>query len=72
MAPFVKAAARDTKAYLKSKSSNALVSYTSGDGPSSWLTPLADYLACDSDANAIDMFGVSRFLSIDLARRHAC
>lgn len=61
VAPFVKAAARDTKAYLKSTGSKALVSYTSGDGPSSWLVPLADYLACDADADAIDIFGLNNY-----------
>ena len=42
---FVKAAARDTKAYITSKGYNVLVGYSSADG-SPWRTELADYLVC--------------------------
>jgi hypothetical protein len=35
-APFIKAAARDVKAYLRSKGSSALVGYASTDGASEW------------------------------------
>ncbi|KIO26570.1 carbohydrate-binding module family 43 protein [Tulasnella calospora MUT 4182] len=55
-APFIKAAVRDVKAYLKSKGSSALVSYSSTDGADA---ALADYLACDTDASSIDLYGLN-------------
>ncbi|KAI0271621.1 glycoside hydrolase family 72 protein [Gloeopeniophorella convolvens] len=63
---FVKAAARDTKAYLKSKSSSALVGYAAIDGDDTWLDPLANYLSCDpsngnTDSTAIDIFGLNNY-----------
>ncbi|KAL7410164.1 putative 1,3-beta-glucanosyltransferase [Mrakia frigida] len=61
VAPFVKAAARDTKAFLKSISSKALVSYTSGDGPVSWRNALATYLSCESDDTSIDIYGLNNY-----------
>ncbi|KAH8100479.1 Glucanosyltransferase-domain-containing protein [Cristinia sonorae] len=65
-APFIKAAARDTKAYLASKGSSALVGYAAIDGNDNWLDPLANYLSCDpSGANsgdtAIDLFGLNNY-----------
>ncbi|KAF5356108.1 hypothetical protein D9756_004039 [Leucocoprinus leucothites] len=65
-APYVKAAARDIKAYLKSKSSNALVGYSSIDGPQEFRVSLANYLSCDptsgnSDASAIDLYGLNNY-----------
>jgi hypothetical protein len=60
-APFVKAAARDTKAYLNSIKSNALVSYTSGDGDAGWLNPLAQYLGCGEESVEIDIFGLNNY-----------
>lgn len=57
-APFIKAAARDVKAYLKSKNSNILVGYSSTDG-SGWRDPLADFLTCDSDDTSIDLWGLN-------------
>ncbi|KAG9045554.1 1,3-beta-glucanosyltransferase gas1 [Tulasnella sp. UAMH 9824] len=65
-APFIKAAARDVKAYLKSKGSSALVSFSSTDGPNgaagvSWRTALAEYLACDTDATSIDLYGLNAY-----------
>ncbi len=57
-APFIKAAARDVKAYLKSKSSSALVGYSSTDG-SGWRDPLADFLTCGSDDTSIDLWGLN-------------
>ncbi|KAG8919117.1 1,3-beta-glucanosyltransferase gas1 [Tulasnella sp. 417] len=62
--PFIKAAARDVKAYLKSKGSSALVSYSSTDGTdgaAGWRTPLANYLACDTDATSIDLYGFNNY-----------
>lgn len=60
-APYIKAAARDIKAFLKSKNSSALVSYTSTDGPDTWRIPLLEYLSCDSDATSIDLFGLNNY-----------
>jgi len=57
-APFIKAAARDVKAYLKSKSSSALVGYASTDG-AGWRDPLADYLTCASADTSIDLWGLN-------------
>ncbi|KAG8937260.1 1,3-beta-glucanosyltransferase gas1 [Tulasnella sp. 419] len=57
-APFIKAAARDVKAYLKSKGSSILVGFSSTDG-STWVFPLAEYLACGADTTAIDIFGIN-------------
>ena len=63
-AAFIKAAGRDTKAYLKSKGSNALVGYAAIDANDNWLVPLANYLSCDpsnsnSDSTAIDLYGLN-------------
>ncbi|KIK97879.1 carbohydrate-binding module family 43 protein [Paxillus rubicundulus Ve08.2h10] len=65
-ATFVKAAARDVKAYLNSIKSSALVGYASIDGDSSWIYPLAEYLSCDisgtnSGASAIDLYGLNNY-----------
>ncbi|KAH7916492.1 carbohydrate-binding module family 43 protein/Glycoside hydrolase family 72 protein [Hygrophoropsis aurantiaca] len=65
-AAYVKAAARDVKAYLNSKSSSALVGYASIDGDATWLDPLANYLSCDpsgtnSGASAIDLYGLNNY-----------
>ncbi|PPR00255.1 hypothetical protein CVT24_005003 [Panaeolus cyanescens] len=66
VAPFVKAAARDVKAYLKSKKSDALVGYAAINGASDWREPLANYLSCDpdgknSDSTAIDLYGLNNY-----------
>ncbi|KAJ7169454.1 1,3-beta-glucanosyltransferase [Mycena filopes] len=65
-APFVKAAARDIKAYLASISSSALVGYAAIDGSAEFLVPLANYLSCDpsganSGGSAIDLFGLNNY-----------
>ncbi|KAI0963249.1 hypothetical protein AcW1_000378 [Taiwanofungus camphoratus] len=65
-AAFIKAAARDTKAYLDSISSSALVGYASIDADSNWKDPLANYLSCDpsgsnSGATAIDLYGLNNY-----------
>lgn len=65
-ATFVKAAARDVKAYLNSIKSSALVGYASIDGDATWLDPLANYLSCDpsgsnSGATALDLFGLNNY-----------
>jgi len=65
-ATFIKAAARDIKAYLNSKSSTALVGYASIDADDTWLDSFANYLSCDpsnsnSDSSAIDLFGLNNY-----------
>jgi len=65
-APFVKAAARDTKAYLKSKGINTLIGYAAINGASEFRSTLADYLSCDSDGSgddstAIDIYGLNDY-----------
>ncbi|KAF8898482.1 glycoside hydrolase family 72 protein [Infundibulicybe gibba] len=66
VAPFVKAAARDVKAYLESKKSNALVGYAAINGAATFRDPLANYLTCDPDgkgsgATAIDLYGLNDY-----------
>ncbi|PPQ67412.1 hypothetical protein CVT25_005991 [Psilocybe cyanescens] len=66
VSPYIKAAARDIKAYLKSKSSSALVGYSAINGASDWRGDLADYLSCDpsnsnSDSTAIDLYGLNDY-----------
>ncbi|KAF5323504.1 hypothetical protein D9611_005818 [Ephemerocybe angulata] len=61
LAPYVKAAARDIKAYLKSKSSNILVGYAAINGASGFRNVLADYLSCGSEATAIDLYGLNDY-----------
>jgi len=65
-APYVKAAARDIRAYLNSIKSSALVGYASIDGPSDFRLDLADYLSCDpsnsnSGSTAIDLYGLNNY-----------
>jgi 1,3-beta-glucanosyltransferase GAS1 len=64
--PYIKAAARDIKAYLASKSSSALVGYAAIDGSPDWRDPVANYLSCDptggnSGASAIDLYGLNNY-----------
>jgi len=64
--PYIKAAARDIKAYLTSKSSSALVGYAAIDGASDFRDPVANYLSCDpsggnSGATAIDLYGLNNY-----------
>ncbi|KAF8209875.1 glycoside hydrolase family 72 protein [Mycena galopus ATCC 62051] len=65
-APFIKAAARDIKAYLASISSSALVGYADIDGTSDFRDAVAEYLSCDpsgtgSGATSIDLFGLNNY-----------
>ncbi|KAH9982154.1 Glucanosyltransferase-domain-containing protein [Lactifluus volemus] len=65
-APFVKAAARDIKAYLVSKKLNTLVGYAAIDGDDTWIVPLAEFLSCDpsgtnSGSTAIDLYGLNNY-----------
>ena len=43
----------------KSKSSTALVSYASIDLDPTIKDPLANYMSCDSEADAVDLFGLN-------------
>ncbi|TFK30742.1 1,3-beta-glucanosyltransferase [Coprinopsis marcescibilis] len=60
-APYVKAAARDIKAYLKSINSDALVGYAAINGASTFRKGLADYLSCGSEETAIDIYGLNEY-----------
>lgn len=64
-APFVKAAARDTKAYLRSKGSQALVGYAAVDGDEAFRTSLATYLTCGNDTVDVDLYGLNNYEGID-------
>lgn len=61
IAPYVKAAARDTKAYLKSKNYNQLVGYAAINGASTFRNTLADYLSCGSEETSIDLYGLNDY-----------
>ncbi|KAJ7481363.1 Glucanosyltransferase [Mycena galericulata] len=63
-APYVKAAARDVRAYLSSISSPALVGYAATDGDVTAISALAEYLSCipsgkNSGGTSIDIFGLN-------------
>nr|KIR82947.1 1,3-beta-glucanosyltransferase [Cryptococcus tetragattii IND107] len=60
-APFVKAAARDIKAYLKSVGSSALVGYAAVDGQADFRNSLAEYLTCGGDSIAVDLYGLNNY-----------
>ena len=55
---FVKAAARDVKAYLRSRNLPVMVGYASADGET-WRSELASYLTCGSEALSIDLYGLN-------------
>lgn len=57
---FVKAAARDVKAYLRARNSPIMVGYASADGET-WRTELASYLTCGSEALSIDLYGLNTY-----------
>jgi len=64
--PFVKAAARDIKSYIKSKKLDALIGYAAINGAESFRNTLADYLSCDSngagsDSTSIDIYGLNDY-----------
>ncbi|KAH9819182.1 glycoside hydrolase family 72 /Carbohydrate-binding module family 43 [Melampsora americana] len=57
-APFIKASVRETKAYLKSVNSSALVSYASTDG-GAYTIDLAYYLTCGGPETSVDLYGIN-------------
>jgi len=66
VAAYIKAAARDIKAYLNSIGSSALVGYASIDGDSTFRDPVANYLSCDpsntdSGSTSIDLYGLNNY-----------
>ena len=64
-AAFVKAATRDVKAYIKSKSYSALITYSAVDGGVE-RTDLANYLACGSSNTSIDLYGLNSYAFCDV------
>ncbi|SCU98813.1 LAMI_0F16336g1_1 [Lachancea mirantina] len=59
--PFVKAAIRDVKAYIKQKGyRNIPVGYSSNDDEDTRV-PLADYFACGDDDEKADFFGINMY-----------
>ncbi|KAJ1310823.1 hypothetical protein OPQ81_009342 [Rhizoctonia solani] len=59
-APFIKAAARDIKAYLKSKGSSALVGYSTVDA-SAIRENVVQYLTCDKAETSVDIIGLNTY-----------
>ncbi|WVQ72162.1 hypothetical protein IAR50_001707 [Cryptococcus sp. DSM 104548] len=59
--PFVKAAARDIKAYLKSIGSSAFVGYAAVDGDADFRNGVADYLTCGDDDTTLDIYGFNNY-----------
>lgn len=57
---YVKAAARDIKAYLRSINSNALVGYAAVDGEADFRDAVAHYMTCGNDTETIDLYGESQ------------
>jgi hypothetical protein len=60
-APYVKAAARDIKAYLRSINSNALVGYAAVDGEADFRDAVAHYMTCGNDTETIDLYGLNNY-----------
>lgn len=58
-AAFVKAAARDIKAYLGAIKSSALVGYAAVDGDAAFRNNMADYMTCGDEADLVDLYGES-------------
>ncbi|CAH7675334.1 Glucanosyltransferase-domain-containing protein [Phakopsora pachyrhizi] len=60
VAPYIKAAARDVKRYLKAVKSSALVAYASIDG-AKLPAFLAQYVSCDVVEEGLDLFGLNNY-----------
>ena len=54
---YVKAAARDIKAYLSGIGSSALVGYAAVDGDPNFRNTLAEYLTCGNSSVEVDLYG---------------
>ena len=67
---FVKAAARDIKAYLGAIGSKALVGYAAVDGDATFRNNMADYMTCGEEANLVDLYGQSSRRSCHLQNVH--
>ncbi|CEH14441.1 glycoside hydrolase family 72 protein [Ceraceosorus bombacis] len=62
--PFVRAAVRDVKAYLRGRNLNTLVTYTSADGPDGAQGRRllqARYLTCGDEADTVDLYGLNSY-----------
>lgn len=57
LSAYVKAAARDIKAYLRGVNAETLVGYAAVDGEPSFRDPLADYLTCGDESIVVDLYG---------------
>lgn len=64
---FVKAAARDIKAYLKGIGSSALVAYAATDGDATFRNNMAQYMSCGDESTVVDLYGAYHYdlLSFD-------
>nr|ADE10078.1 glyco hydro 72 [Tremella fuciformis] len=60
-APFVKAAARDIKAFLKGIGSSTMVGYSAVDGDADFRNTLAEYMTCGDDSIAVDIYGLNNY-----------
>ncbi|ORX38966.1 putative 1,3-beta-glucanosyltransferase [Kockovaella imperatae] len=60
-APYVKAAARDIKAYLRGINSTALVSYAAVDGDAAFRNSVAEYMTCGDESVQVDLYGLNNY-----------
>lgn len=56
---FVKAAARDVRAYLRGIGSTRLVSYAATDGDAAFRNSMAHYMTCGPEETTVDLYGTS-------------
>lgn len=57
LSAYVKAAARDIKAYLRGVNSETLVGYAAVDGEPDFRNTLAEYLTCGEESIVVDLYG---------------
>ncbi|EIW66984.1 1,3-beta-glucanosyltransferase [Tremella mesenterica] len=60
-APYVKAAARDIKAYLRGLGSSVLIGYSAVDGDADFRNTLAEYMSCGDDSISVDIYGLNNY-----------